>query len=79
MNIYELKMKSVVYVEDEGSNINTMTTTLRLVVNYDVLGLEFFFSRNLFWSCIFLKYVNMQQKMNFFEKVLNMYLSKLSN
>jgi hypothetical protein len=68
LDIYELKMKIVVYVEDEGSNLNIMTITLKLIISYDVLGLEKHFSSNLSWSCIFLKYVNMQQKMKKFVK-----------
>jgi len=68
LDIYELRMKIVVYVKDEGFNLNTMTKTLKLVVSYDVLGLKKCFLRNLSWSCIFKKYVNMQQKMKKFVK-----------
>jgi hypothetical protein len=46
-------MKIVVYVKDEGFNLNTMTKTLKLVVSYDVLGLKKCFLGNLSWSCIF--------------------------
>jgi hypothetical protein len=37
---YALRKKIIAYVKDEGSNLNTMTTTLKSIVNYDVLGLE---------------------------------------
>jgi hypothetical protein len=34
-----LKKKIIAYVEDEGSNLNTMTTTLKSIVSYDILSL----------------------------------------
>jgi hypothetical protein len=40
LNIYELRKKIVVYVKDEGFNLNTMTATLKLIPSCDVLGLE---------------------------------------
>jgi len=40
LDSYALKKKIIVYVKDEGSNLNTMTTTLKSVVTCDVLGLE---------------------------------------
>ncbi len=40
LNIYELRRKIIAYVKDEGFNLNTMTTTLKLVLSCDVLGLE---------------------------------------
>ncbi len=40
MDIYELKRKIVVYVKDEGSNLNIMTTTFKSIVSYDVFSLE---------------------------------------
>jgi hypothetical protein len=36
---YALKKKIIAYVGDEGSNLNTMTTTLKLIVSCDMLGL----------------------------------------
>jgi len=59
----ELKRKIVVYVKDEGSNLNTMTTTFKSIVSYDVFGLEENFQRTCFGhaffeTCIIL---NMQQ------------------
>ncbi len=37
---YALKRKIVLYVKDEGSNLNIMTIALKLVISCDVLGLE---------------------------------------
>jgi hypothetical protein len=37
---YALKRKINVYVKDSGANLNTMITTLKLIVSYDVLGLK---------------------------------------
>jgi hypothetical protein len=34
-----LKRKIIVYVKDEGSNLNTISTTLKLIISCDVLGL----------------------------------------
>jgi hypothetical protein len=34
------KGKLLVYVKDEGSNLNTISATLQLIVSYDVLGLK---------------------------------------
>jgi hypothetical protein len=35
-----LRKKIIVYVKDERSNLNTMITTLKVVVNYESLGLK---------------------------------------
>ncbi len=40
MDSYALKKKIIAYVKDEQSNLNTMTTTLKSIVSYDMLGLE---------------------------------------
>ncbi len=37
---YALRKKIIVYVKDEGSNLNTMTTVLKSIVSCDMLGLE---------------------------------------
>ncbi len=37
---YGLKKKFITYVKDEGSNLNTMITTLKVVVNFESLGLK---------------------------------------
>jgi hypothetical protein len=39
-NSYGLRKKIITYVKDEGANLNSMTTTFKFVVNYEVLGLE---------------------------------------
>jgi hypothetical protein len=46
-----------------------MITTLKLVVSYDVLGLEFFFIKFVL-VMHFLKHVNMQQQMTKFTKYI---------
>jgi hypothetical protein len=53
LNTYELKKKIVVYVKDEGFNFNIMIIILKLVLNFNVLGLEDKFQRTCIWSCIF--------------------------
>jgi hypothetical protein len=35
-----LSKNIIVYVKDERVNLNSMTTTLKSIVNYEVLGLE---------------------------------------
>jgi hypothetical protein len=37
---YGLRKKIIAYVKDEGSNLNAMTITLKVVVNFESLGLE---------------------------------------
>jgi hypothetical protein len=37
---YGLRNKIIVYVKDEGSNLNTMTIALKFVVKCEVLGLD---------------------------------------
>ncbi len=36
---YDLKEKIISYVKDEGSNLNTMTITLKFIISCDILGL----------------------------------------
>jgi hypothetical protein len=36
---YDLRKKIIVYVKNEGSNLNTMTITLKSTISCDVLGL----------------------------------------
>ncbi len=40
LDSYALRRKIIVYVKDEGSNVNIMTTTLKSIVSCDMLGLE---------------------------------------
>ncbi len=37
---YALRRKIIVSVKDEGSSLNTIITTLKSIVSYDMLGLE---------------------------------------
>ncbi len=48
MDSYALRKKNIVYVKDEGSNLNTMTTTLKSIVSCDMLGLEEIFQSTCF-------------------------------
>jgi hypothetical protein len=36
---YDLRKKIIIYVKDEGSNLNTMIASLKFVVSCDILGL----------------------------------------
>jgi len=40
LDYYGLSKKIIVYVKDEGENLNSMTTILKFVVNCEGLGLE---------------------------------------
>jgi hypothetical protein len=37
---YALRKKIIAYVKDEGSNLNTMISTLKSIISCDMLGLE---------------------------------------
>ncbi len=37
---YGLREKIIVYIKDEGSNLNAMIGALKSIVNYEYLGLE---------------------------------------
>jgi len=45
---YGLRKKIIVYVKDEGFNINAMTITLKCIINYQSLGLKENFQRTYF-------------------------------
>jgi hypothetical protein len=40
LDYYGLSKKIIAYVKDQGTNLNFMTTTLKFVVNCEVLRLE---------------------------------------
>jgi hypothetical protein len=40
LDSYGLSKKIIVYVKNEGANLNSMTRALKFVVNNEVLGLE---------------------------------------
>ncbi len=40
LDSYRLSKKIIAYVKDEGTNLNSITTDLKSIVNYEVLGLE---------------------------------------
>jgi len=37
---YGLRKKIIAYVKDEGSSLNAMPTTLKVIVNFEYLGLK---------------------------------------
>jgi hypothetical protein len=40
LDSYGLSKKIIVYVKDEGVDLNSMTKTLKLIINHEVLGLK---------------------------------------
>jgi hypothetical protein len=40
LNKYGLRKNIIVYVKDEGSNLNAMTIALKCIINYEYLSLE---------------------------------------
>jgi hypothetical protein len=54
---YGLRKKIITYVKNEGSNLNVMTITLKVVVNCESFGLEENFQGTL--GMFFQKHVNM--------------------
>jgi hypothetical protein len=45
---YGLRKKIIVYVKDEGFNLNAMTIALKCIINYEFLGLKENFQRTCF-------------------------------
>ncbi len=70
--------KIIAYAKDEGSNLITMTTTLKSSVKCEVLGLDESFQGNYFGH-VFKRHVNMVQLMKRFVKTVNLFLSNLCN
>jgi hypothetical protein len=64
LDSYALRRKIIAYVKDEGSNLNTMTTTLKSIVSCDMLGLEESFEGICFWHAFFkaCQYVTTKEK-----------------
>jgi hypothetical protein len=50
---YDLRKKIVANVKDEGANLNAMTTTLKSMVNCEVLGIEESFQGTCFGHAFF--------------------------
>ncbi len=48
LDIYKQTKKIIAYVKDEGFNLNTIATTLKSIVNCDLLNLEENFERTCF-------------------------------
>jgi len=49
LDIYKQTKKIIAYVKDEGFNLNTIATTLKSIVNCDLLNLEENFQRTCFY------------------------------
>ncbi len=73
---YRLKKQIIAYVKDEGSNLITMTSTLKLLVKHEVLGLNESF-RVASFCHVFLRHVSTLQLMKRFVKNVDLFLSKL--
>jgi hypothetical protein len=50
---FGLRKKIIAYVKNESSNLNAMTSTLKFVVNYEILGLHESFNGYLFMAWFF--------------------------
>jgi hypothetical protein len=50
---YALRRKIITYVKDEGSNLNTTTIALKLIISCDMLGLEESFKGRCFGHAFF--------------------------
>ncbi len=50
---YGLRKKIIVYVKNEGTNLNVVTIALKAIVNYKSFGLEKSFHGTLLWACFF--------------------------
>jgi hypothetical protein len=50
---YDLRMKIIAYVKDEGANLNVMTTIVKIVVDCEVLGMEDKFQSTCFGHAFF--------------------------
>jgi hypothetical protein len=73
---YALRRKIIVYVKNKGSNLNTMTITLKSIVSCDVIGLEENF-KTFVLVMHFLKLINMLRQRKKIAKTYDMCQSKL--
>jgi hypothetical protein len=53
LDAYGLKNKIIIYVKDEGSNLNTLTNALKFVVKCETLGLKESFKATCFGHVFF--------------------------
>jgi hypothetical protein len=53
LNQYDLRKKIIAYVKDEGANLNAITTIKKIVVNYEVFGIEESFQDTCFGHAFF--------------------------
>jgi hypothetical protein len=74
---YGLK-KKIAYVKNEGSNLTTMTTTLKSIVKCEVLGLDEIFQGTCFGH-VFRVHASMLQLMKSSAKTFGLFLSSLPN
>jgi hypothetical protein len=73
---YALRRKIIVYVKDEGSNLNTMNITLKSIISCNMLGLEKKF-RALILGIHFPRLTNMLEYRKKFAKTYDMCESNL--
>jgi hypothetical protein len=61
---YEMRRKNIIYMKDEGSNLNTMTIALKSIVSCDMSGLEESFKGSCFGHAFFkaCQYVTTEEK-----------------
>jgi len=69
---YRLEKQIIAYVKGEGSNLISMTTTLKLVVKHEVLGLNESF-QGAYFRHAFLRHVSKLQLMKRFVKTLDLF------
>ncbi len=51
LDAYGVKNKTITYVKNKVSNMNTMIRVLKSIMKCEVLGIEKKLSRNMFWAC----------------------------
>jgi len=78
LDSYGFNKKIIVYVKDEGANLNSMTRVLKFVVNSEVLGLEESFDGICFGQA-FSKTCQYAIVKRGYVKILSMFQSNLRN
>ncbi len=72
---YTLRRNIIIYVKDEGSNLNTMTIVLKSIISCDMF--KEMFSKHLLWACIFQGFPICHNKGKKFTKTYDMCQSNL--
>jgi hypothetical protein len=75
---YWLTKKIIAYVKNKVSNLNIMTNALKSVgLQLWIFGRGGMFLRHIFWTCLFLMFIDMQLLMKKCARVWNMFPSNL--